>query len=445
MAYSEKFKTIIVANTAEAFSVPISYLNNPSQRNERIRIENVLSQRAVFWEGDDKVIITPVPVNPELLEIQKRSLGLNNILNISPEYTTYNLCQNIIEDKQFLEKLTELIHNNKGIQITAYSYTRELDNFVKMLIAKRLSFRIPEMPSSNPSIVGYLDSKSGFRKTAGSLNGVLLPEGYVCPDEGEVMARAMFFKRKNSPFIIKANEGESGWGLFFVKDPNAQTDISVTDGMRDEFRRDGIWASRPYVAEEYISLNKERGGGSPSTELYLTNNSIMIKYNSAQLFDKEGQFSGITMGKGVLDEDLQERMEKMSVKIGERYYSSGYRGFFDIDFAISRSNILYALETNMRRTGGTHVFDFARRIFGDKWKDSIFFSNDSFKYANQNLPLLIVLDRIGDILFPIEGRKEGLVLSLFDDQEPVLGYILVGDSLSRIRQFQSALLDYFNS
>lgn len=229
----------------------------------------------------------------------------------------------------------------------------------------------------------------------------------------------------------------------FAKDPQSKTTEQVVSNIRKAFRRDGIWESKPYVIEEYVDLDKERGGGSPSTELYLADNSVNINYSCAQLFDKEGEFSGIAMGKGVLDEDLQRRMEEMSAKIGGRYYDLGYRGFFDTDFAISQSNVLYALETNARRTGGTHVFDFARRVFGTEWKNSVFYSNDSFRYAPQNLSLQTVLDRATDILFPIEGRREGMVLSLFDDKEPILGYILVGDSYSRIKHLQTALLDYF--
>lgn len=210
MAYSESFKTLIIANTAEAFSAPIGYIRNPKQRLDRIRVENVLSQRAIFWEGDDKIVVTPTPIDPQLLEFQRRSLGLNNIINISPEYKSHSLCRNIIEDSSFLEMLVGFIQDNRDIQLTAYSYTRELDNLVKIFTARGVYLGTPEKPFGNPSIVELLDSKSGFRQTLTSSNGVLLPEGYVCNDEEKVMDRAMDFKKNNRPFVIKANEGESG-------------------------------------------------------------------------------------------------------------------------------------------------------------------------------------------------------------------------------------------
>lgn len=445
MAYSEKFKTIVIANTVEAFSAPIGYINDPRQRENRIRIENVLSQRAIFWGGDDKIIITPTLTHPELLAVQKKSLGLNNVVNISPEYISHSLCRNIFKDRSFWEMFTTLIQDNKDIQLTAYSYTKELDSLIRMVATRGLDLNVPQRPHGNPSIVEYLDSKSGFRQTLSSLNDVLLPKGYICDDEDEVINRARNFKGRNSSFVIKANEGESGWGLYFAKDPRTESDEQLTNNLKGTFRRDGIWASRPYVVEEYIKLDQQRGGGAPSTELYLTENSVNINYSCAQLFDKEGEFSGIAMGRGVLDDVLQMRMEVMSARIGKRYYDLGYRGFFDIDFAISQRNVLYALETNARRTGGTHVFDFARRVFGTEWKNLVFYSNDSFRYASKKLPLHDILERVKDLLFPIDGKKEGLVLSLFDNREPILGYILVGNSSSSVNHIQSALLDYFAS
>lgn len=437
------FETLVIANTAEAFAKPISLIDNPIQRKNRIRIENTLSQRSIFWGGDNKVIVTPFPIPQKLFEANKKILNLSNVTNISPKYNSDSLCQNIKEDNECLRNLGQLLGHNRNINIIAYANTPYLIQLARKLTELGIDVALPETPQGNTFPNGYLDSKAGFRETVGSLPGVLIPEGYICLTSDELLERSNDFRKRSIPFVIKANEGESGWGLLFIKNPVSLNKIALSQKIRGAFKEDGIWVSRPYVAEEYIILNKAQGGGSPSTELYITDDSVDINYSCAQLFDEEGQFNGIAMGQGVLDNDLNHRLEEISMRIGKKYREIGYRGYFDIDFAVSQDNTVFALETNTRRTGGTHVYDFAKRVFNDSWKDFIFFSNDSFKYSTQNCPLSEILEKLRQILFPIDGKREGLVLTLIDEKEPVFGYILSGDSETRLRYFQSVLLDTF--
>lgn len=439
MAYPEHIRTIVLANTAEAFSAPISYITDPVQRQERIRTENILSQRAFFWNGDNKVVITPTEIPAVLLNHNSDVLGFNNAINRSPKYRNHSLCRNIMDGRDFLEYLMACIYHNPGIQITAYAYTKELAALMQKLKEADLDFIPTEIPHGNLSIVSHLDSKAGFRQVASHVNDISLPRGDVCADMDEVKTHVLGMQTRGIPFVVKANEGESGWGLFIGKD----RDPRLLDQLDIQAAKDDIWKSAPYVVEEYIDIDKSRGGGSPSTELYISSDAVEITYSCAQLFGSEGEFSGIALGKEVLDNELLTWMETMAFAIGRKYKELGYRGFFDVDFAVSCDNQLYALETNMRRTGGTHVFDLARRLFGDQWRNYLFYSNDAFAYANHPLPATDILDRVKEILFPIKGRNEGLVLSLLDPTSPRMGYILIGSSKQDINEFESRLLDIF--
>ncbi|MDO8429576.1 MAG: hypothetical protein Q7S88_03010 [Candidatus Daviesbacteria bacterium] len=443
MAYSERYKTLIVANTAEAFSGPISCIANTKQREDRIRIENILSQRAIFWEEDNKVVITPQSIPQGLFEYNRRVLGLKNTLNISPEYQSHSLSQNILNDKVLLRNLSDLIRSNPGIRVTAYAYTRELRDLINYLRKQELEFITTEEPQSNLDLVLYLDSKSGFRSVLTNLEGVMLPEGSICQDEESTIKKAEKFLRDGKSCVIKANTGESGWGLLILKKDDPLVEKDVKGLARSEFRNDGIWNSRPFVVEEYIDIDTAIGGGSPSTELFISDTNIKFGYHCGQLFGKEGEFSGIIMGKDVLDKYITKEMTKMSLLIAKKYQQLGYRGFFDIDFAVSRSGLIYVLETNTRRTGGTHIFDLAKRILQDKWKDYTILSNDSFRYGKEKSQPEFILRHMEPFLYSLDKREGGVVVTLVDNIEPIMGYAILARSQSEAETIQNALFDSF--
>ena len=53
--------------------------------------------------------------------------------------------------------------------------------------------------------------------------------------------------------------------------------------------------------------------------------------------------------------------------VGEQYAKAGYRGYYDVDFVAGRGGELFVTESNVRRTGGTHVYAVANRIFGKEF------------------------------------------------------------------------------
>ena len=52
--------------------------------------------------------------------------------------------------------------------------------------------------------------------------------------------------------------------------------------------------------------------------------------------------------------------------MGEQYAKAGYRGYYDVDFIAGRGGELFITESNVRRTGGTHVYAVASRLFGKR-------------------------------------------------------------------------------
>ena len=85
----------------------------------------------------------------------------------------------------------------------------------------------------------------------------------------------------------------------------------------------------------------------------------------------------------------------------------GYRGYFDIDVVVAKnSKEIYLIETNTRRTGGTHVYDIAKKLFGTKWeKKNFLISNDQFCYGKKVIAPKIIFDKIKNLLYPMKNSQ----------------------------------------
>jgi hypothetical protein len=131
----------------------------------------------------------------------------------------------------------------------------------------------------------------------------------------------------------------------------------------------------------------------------------------------------------VLDNQTRSELRRISLEIGKRFWKLGYRGFFDIDFVLSNNNIPYIIETNMRRTGGTHVYDVAKTLFGDNWEKNCFIvSQDNFCYGKKKLSEKQIIDKMKEIMYPIRGEKEGIIISIINKWKPTFGFIIASES-----------------
>ena len=132
--------------------------------------------------------------------------------------------------------------------------------------------------------------------------------------------------------------------------------------------------------------------------------------------------------------------------VGEKFWKMGYRGFFDIDFVLSGKNQTpYIIETNMRRTGGTHIFDTAKSIFGKNWDKKIFIiSQDSFYYGKKILLEKVIFEKMKEILFPINKDKKGVIISIINKWQSTFGFIIIEKSFDAAIKMHSKIKNIWN-
>jgi len=440
-------KNIIIANDTEAFAGIIKAIKNPAKRIEKIDKEDFLCGRFLLWENDNKVIITPRKIQEEIIE-QIRLLGQKSIENWFPKKVTTNLSQAICEDRPLFEKLKKAIKQNPKVILSPYCYTSEFSRLVKKLRDIGLRFEVDQQSiDRSSSIVSYLGSKTGFRNELQKINehAVIIPQPnfFIHDRIGKIYDSVGRFYKGHMSCVIKTNSGEGGWGVLFVQPNKFNTKGKLFTWLGKEFRRDSIWRHGPYLVEEFINSD---GGTehSPSLEIFIHGNKPLITYACNQVVDRNGRFIGVFMGKDCLNANTENRIRRIGKTIGRRYANLGYRGFFDIDFIVSPEGRPYPIETNVRRTGGTHVFDFVHWFFGPKWyKKIVALSSDSFEYGVKTLSARNILHKIGPLRFPMNNSKEGVIIAAIASTVPVFSYIIIGSNKKRALEIREKLIKIF--
>ncbi|KKQ17808.1 MAG: hypothetical protein US31_C0016G0015 [Berkelbacteria bacterium GW2011_GWA1_36_9] len=445
---NKKIKNIIIANDTEAFEFIINNIKDEAQRIKKINKEHFLSSRFLFWEGDDKIVITPFPIEDALLN-QAKKIGYKNIENWYPSRVGISLSEAILRDNVLLEKLKKTINDNQGIVLSPYSFTRHFSSLVGFLREDGLKFYVDQEPLKNSEwLVTYLGSKLGFRmevqkiKNAGGK--IPTPEFFICRDIEEIIDAVVWFYQKRLSCVAKVFSGEGGWGVMMIKREDYSSEVDLRKKIKLELSGDSIWNYGPYIVEEFIP-SKQNDERSPSLEVFINNKTVKITYTCNQIVDSYGRFIGILMGKNCLDINTEAKIRGIARTIGKRYSELGYRGFFDIDFIMSKKGITYPIETNVRRTGGTHVFDLTRHLFGSKWQDKIVaLSSDSFYYGNNILSVKNILDKMSEINFPMKGEKKGVVVIAVDSHQPTLALVVFAPTKTEVMKIYAKLTDIYN-
>lgn len=440
-----RIKTIIISNIAEAFEDTINKIGSAKQKKDRIIVEHNLCDRTLLWEGDNKLIITPFQISKEIFNLNKAALGFKNIYNSYPNKIDVSLSDAIIQDKKLLENLCQIIKNNPGIRISPYCITEKFTSLTEYLKDRGLKVNILEMPAEKSRwLVSYLDSKIGSRIEIGRIKNIHenIPESIICKTQEEAIKVAVWFYENNHSCVLKANFGESGWGTFFIKKECFKDKMEVAEYISKEFKIDSIWSKELVLIEEYIAPSKKLSSGSPSSELFLSDKGAKITYLCDQILGDKGDFLGVALGKNLLDNQTRSELRRISLEIGKKFWKLGYKGFFDIDFILSNNDIPYIIETNMRRTGGTHVYDVAKTLFGNNWEKNCFIiSQDNFCYGKKKLSEKQIIDKMKEIMYPIRGEKEGIIISIINKWKPTFGFIIASKSNKKALDIYNKILD----
>lgn len=388
-------KTVFISNVLESFYR--TYQELPAkQRQYWMRYDSMEGNRALFYKGDDKVIITPYLINPKHLHTICQLMGWKNVANLSPAHSSYSICEDCMVNRLKLQ-LVDLIKSNPGIDIIPYRATPEFYRLISFLEKQKLKFKTSEtVDKEQEFILKYSHCKRGFRHlwskalaSSGKKLKISIPEGFITGNKEEAMEAAWWFQQQKRSFVIKYNKGTQGIGILINRQDQLPHDRKKFIKLFNNRLAAKFWDEPSIIVEEFIPADKSYLGGSPSIEFFIDiDGKVIPTYAAEQILDDDKKtFRGVYIHREVMEHPHIKTAFAAGMFFGKELAYLGYKGIFDVDLVISHKNKLYAVESNMRRTGGTHVHEAAETLLGkDYWQHYHVIGEDMIlpKTANLN-------------------------------------------------------------
>lgn len=432
----------IVSNFAEAHR---DFLDrSPASMNGSAplaTLEAYHADRTLLWAGDPKLVIVsyPIPHADYLCEL----LGYAGTSHAAPRNPTDCLSCDIRTDQALLQRLIGHAGASATLQLVPYAVTPEFTALAETLRREHgLRVLLPEHPQPHAIwLRDFIDTKAGFHHLAGRWlpnAGDLLPEAYFCSDLAQAARIVRWFSLDGRACIAKPDTGESGIGSVVFK----PKDIASEQEALALLKRQPYWGRDLIVVEEFTAADLPV---SPSVEVFvppLHTGEPAVTYVCEQLFRGPGEFSGVIVSADLRERPWYEPCVGSALTIARQLQRRGYAGHFDLDAVVDEGGRPRLLEINARRTGGTHVHDFATFAFGPDYLERVaLLSWESIHSAGiaNYAELRAALD---DLLYPIGGSQRGVILTITSSlQHHQFGVLIAGDNAADAVALQTALLN----
>jgi hypothetical protein len=425
---------VVVCNISETF---YEFLSRAEDASRHILGEQYRGDRAIVWAGDSKLVITSLPI-PHAEHLYRQA-GYTATEWLSPQKPTAWLSLDILREPALLQRIVEYAGDNQTIQLIPYAATEQLFDLIESLENDYgLTVILPETTRRDGLwLRDYIDSKIGYRILASRwLHNAdqLLPEGFACQTVGEAANAADWFLRNGRACLIKSDIGENGIGNVVFQPGDVESKAEIIERLHQNHYINDQWLT----VEELIAAEHPL---SPSLEVYVPlEGDPVITYVSDQLFQGFGDFCGVLVSRELLEAPWYPALAESGLTIARRLQAMGYVGQFDLDTVVNDEGRIYLLEVNPRRTGGTHVHEFADFAFGDDYLQSVaLLSNDTLS-SGSITDFEELRGVIGDFQYPINGEKRGffwMVTSALEAHE--FGCIIVGANTADVVEIQQQL------
>ena len=430
-----------VCNISETFYEFLSRAEDDAVREQLVKGEQYRGDRVLVWCGDHKLVFGSRPI-PHA-EFIYQQCGYGDTRYLSPENPSPWLWQDILEEARLLQAIVDYAGPGQTIQLVPYATTPEFMTLVAALRQDHgLTVLLPETPGPESLWVrDYIDTKVGYRVLAGRWlpdADTLLPEGFVCHTAELAADAAAWFVFHQRACLVKADIGENGIGNLVVQPETGLT----RDALLERIRQYPFMGTNWITVEELVEAQKPL---SPSLEVYVPpagQGEPYVTYLSDQLFHEFGDFVGVIVSRELNAKPWAQPLTEAGLRIGRKLQELGYVGNFDLDAVVNDDERIYPLEINPRRTGGTHVHEFAHYVFGPDYLDKVaLLSNDSYKCPGITT-FDALLGVIGDLAYPLNGQARGIVImvtSALEVQE--FGCILVGADTADVLSLERELAE----
>jgi len=368
-------KTIYISNILEGYYKSYNAIKSRTERDFWTHYDTFDSNRALLYGEDNKIIITSFPIYRPHFDHIKTLMGWKNVRNLSPIKISHSISEDCMKDELLQNEIIKVIKDNPGISLIPYRLTSQFQKLIHFLRAKKLHFETPEtIPEEKQFILNYFNTKRGFRhlwhvSNANNPPSVQIPEGFITQNKKELIDAAWWFKQQEQSFVIKYNPGTQGIGIVLIDHNTLPHDKQKCNAHMRSLLKDKMWNEPIIIIEKTISANEKNESISPSVEIYINpKGEVLESYASDQILASDKRtFRGIYIYPELMIDPAIKKTFNAGIKFGRKLAEYGYRGVFDIDLIRSKNNEIYAVEANLRRTGGTHLHELCLALLGKQY------------------------------------------------------------------------------
>lgn len=444
--------TVYIFNMSEDVWPFICSMADPKAIQQEIEENAHLGDRDLFSISpeDHVLLVGSEAVSDEFLAYYQSCVGPKDVRHIVPKHHSGQICRDILDDEEVLKEIIAASNSTKQLTLVSYTASTEFYQLVWYLRNQGLLVVTPESPEEEDAwTVNFYGSKSGIRQLAQQSRAVepdfVMADGLISMgivDTARIAAKKYL---KEHGVVLKTNKGHSGAGLLIFRPGDLPEDfVSCEIALLKYLKKDPYWEKFPIVIEEYIQSSLI-GGGFPSVEFkILKSGKIEYLYFCGMRLTPAGVFQGVEIHNSVFSDRVGAQMVDTGFFVAERYAAAGYRGYFDIDFIAGKNGTLYVTESNVRRTGGTHVYSTALRLFG---RDFMYLT---YILSNNNYPLpsgaafssfTSVVKKLDPVLFNKQTREGVIIVSeniLL--KQHALAYVVFGNSKKRAVEIEEQMM-----
>ncbi|MCX4562168.1 hypothetical protein OHA02_39060 [Streptomyces phaeochromogenes] len=358
-----KRRDCFVANISEPFLQFLGRETDPARRRHMIAEEHALSERTALWGGADKICLVPRPAHTVgLLESRFGYRVSARTLNVPDD----RLSRAITRSDDTIAWLAAAGRTGP-LDLSGYAATEDFVDLVATLRSCGVDFTVSDTTVSPEglSVLRRIETKSGFRRVASVLLDGLrcrLPVGTTCESPGAALGAARRLSRATGAVMIKADDGEGGFGNVAL----SARELERVDPIR-------LMEICPFLGLRSVVEQRIPYVGAPSVEFFVppAPESPVVTYACTQIFDRNNYFIGVRLSPADRDAVWFEPLAEFGRRLAAYLQQRGFRGHFDIDSLVTATGDLYVVEANLRRTGGTHVHDFARTVLGSDYTSGV--------------------------------------------------------------------------
>ncbi len=449
--------TLRVFNMSEDVWPFIREMGNKQSRDTEIDENAGLADRDLFTEArknDRYIFIAPKPIDSDFLSYYRKLFKTTNLEVWVPKTHSGVISKDIISDRVLWKKIVKLGRQTNKLTVTAYTTSPYFLKLLTKLALAGVNISTPSAPREKDAwTVNFFGSKSGIRQLA-QMSGskepdLVMPDGLVCAGIFDAAKIAANKYLREGGVVIKTNKGHAGAGVLIYRKGDLPDSYSRCEiKIRSDLKLDGYWSRFPIVVESLIEPNYKIGGGFPNTEFLIKpNGEVELLYYCGMRVDEKGVFKGVEISDDAMPKKVATRIIDTGFFIGEEYAKRGYRGYFDVDFIASKKGEIYTNESNVRFTGGTHVYKAARELVGKKFMNKVcVLSHNSYEIRRRKIYSFDeLLSKISPYLFDKKSKEGVVVASASLLAQRKLAYIVFGKNRKRAEKIEGFMENAINS